>query len=82
MATMQENMKPTILIVDDNEEILEYLSRYLNAHYTIITARDGKEAITKMADDRIRLVVSDVMMPEMDGFELCKYIELISKVVS
>jgi two-component system, cell cycle response regulator len=72
---MQENIKPAILIVDDNEDILEYLSRFLGAHYTIITAHDGKEALTKIADDRIQLVVSDVMMPEMDGFELCKYIK-------
>jgi DNA-binding response OmpR family regulator len=72
---MQESIKPTILIVDDNEEILEYLSRFLGTHYTILTAFDGKEALGKIAENSIQLVVSDVMMPEMDGFELCKYIK-------
>jgi len=72
---MQESVRPTILIVDDNEDILEYLSRFLGAYYTIITAYDGKEALSKLVDDRIKLVVSDIMMPEMDGFELCKFIK-------
>jgi DNA-binding response OmpR family regulator len=72
---MHENIKPAILIVDDNEDILEYLTRFLSTHYTIITAHDGKEALSKISDDRIQLVVSDVMMPEMDGFELCKFIK-------
>ena len=64
--------KPLILLVDDNEEILHYLESEMQDQYTVMTARDGKEAkqiATTWVPD---LVVSDVVMPETDGFEFCK----------
>lgn len=64
-----------ILLVDDNEEILEFLERILNIKYAILKAVDGKEAIAVLEKEAIQLVISDVMMPEMDGFELCKIIK-------
>ena len=66
---------PMILLVDDNEEILEFLERILNTKYAILKAADGKEAIAMLEKEAVQLVVSDVMMPEMDGFELCKIIK-------
>lgn len=68
-------MKPAILLVDDNEEILEYISRFLNEKYTVCIAHDGKEALDKLRVETIHLVISDVMMPVIDGFELCKLIK-------
>lgn len=68
-------MLPMILLVDDNEEILEFLERILSSKYTILKALDGKEAITILEKEAVQLVISDVMMPEMDGFELCKIIK-------
>jgi two-component system cell cycle response regulator len=68
-------MLPTILLVDDEEEILEFVERMLQTKYTIFKAENGKEAITILRSEAIQLVVSDVMMPEMDGFELCKLIK-------
>ncbi|MEO6230731.1 MAG: response regulator [Ferruginibacter sp.] len=68
-------MKPTILIVDDNEEILEFLEGELNEKYFIAKAPDGKEALSVLKEEVIQLVISDVMMPVMDGFELCKTIK-------
>lgn len=68
-------MKSVILLVDDNEEILEYLTRFLEEKYSVLTARDGEEALAMLANEIIHLVISDVMMPVMDGFELCKIIK-------
>ncbi len=68
-------MKPTILLVDDNEEILEFLENELNEKYIIAKALDGKEALVILKQEVIHLVISDVMMPVIDGFELCKSIK-------
>jgi DNA-binding response OmpR family regulator len=68
-------MLPIILIVDDNEEILEFLERILNTKYSILKAADGQEAIKVLETEAVQLVISDVMMPVMDGFELCRVIK-------
>lgn len=68
-------MKPPILIADDNEEILEFLTDDLNTKYTIFTANNGKEALDILHAETIQLVITDIMMPIMDGFELCKAIK-------
>ncbi len=68
-------MLPLILLVDDNEEILEFLERILNTKYTILTATGGADAIKILTVEAVQLIISDVMMPVMDGFELCKMIK-------
>ena len=68
-------MLPTILLVDDEEEILEFLERILKFKYTIFKAETGQNALKILSAESVQLVVSDVMMPEMDGFELCKIIK-------
>ena len=68
-------MLPTILLVDDEEEILEFLERILKFKYTIFKAETGQNALKILSAESVQLVVSDVMMPEMDGFELCKMIK-------
>ncbi|MEO6720962.1 MAG: response regulator [Ferruginibacter sp.] len=68
-------MKPLVLLIDDNEEILEFIDSELNEKYAVIKARDGNEALTILKQEVIHLVVSDIMMPGMDGFELCKKIK-------
>lgn len=70
-----ERTKPVILLVDDNEDILAYLSHLLGEQFFIETATNGVEALEKFNQQSIQLVISDVMMPEMDGFELCKRIK-------
>ena len=69
------DMLPIILLVDDNEEILEFLERILNCKYAILKAENGEDAIKILQTDAVQLVISDVMMPVMDGFELCKTIK-------
>ena len=68
-------MLPLILLVDDNEEILDFLERVLKSKYAILKAADGKEALAVLETEAVQLIVSDVMMPVMDGFELCKIIK-------
>ena len=68
-------MKPLILLADDNEEILEFLEHELNEKYTILKALDGQEALELLKENAVQLLISDVVMPVMDGFELCKLIK-------
>lgn len=68
-------MNPTILLVDDNEEILEFIADDLNEKYDILTALNGQEALNHIQHEAVHLVISDVMMPVMNGFELCKQIK-------
>jgi signal transduction histidine kinase/DNA-binding response OmpR family regulator len=59
-----------ILLVDDNADMRSYLRRLLSAHWNVITAADGMEALEILKTSRPDLVVSDVMMPRLDGFGL------------
>ena len=67
--------RPAILLVDDHEEILEFLRNDLGDRYQIFTARNGSEALNVLAAETVQLVISDIMMPVMDGFELCRLIK-------
>jgi len=67
--------KPYILLVDDNEEILDFISEELSEKYTILKAFNGKEAMDILQEEAVQLVVSDIMMEVMDGFELCRRIK-------
>ena len=64
--------KSVMLIVDDNEEMLNFLSSSFSAQYSILTAEDGVEALKKLKVHEVTLIVSDWMMPRMDGVEFCK----------
>lgn len=68
-------MKPPILLVDDNDEILAFLSDDLSDKYEVLTALNGKEALQLLLETPVQLVISDIMMPVMDGFELCRQIK-------
>lgn len=63
----------TILVVDDTPSELELISRYLRDNgYTVIAAKDGKEALNRAKQSKPDVVVTDVVMPNMSGFELCR----------
>ncbi len=68
-------MKPVLLLVDDNEEILEFLEHELTEKYTVIKSLNGQEALQVLTENAVQLVICDIMMPVMDGFELCKIIK-------
>lgn len=62
----------TLLIVEDNEELRAFLRRHLSGPYRVLEARDGREGLETARARLPDLVISDVMMPEMDGYELCR----------
>ena len=68
-------MQPSILLVDDEEDILDFLERILSVQYKISRAENGFEALKILNSHSIQLIISDVMMPDMDGFELCKMVK-------
>jgi DNA-binding response OmpR family regulator len=74
---MQPGVKPRILVVDDEPEAVELVEFNLKqAGYAVITAADGAEALKKARAQLPDLIVLDVMLPEMDGFEACKVLRL------
>jgi len=72
---MEQNMSKTVLIVDDEEYIvtsLEYVMK--SAGYEVVVAYDGEQAIEKVKETAPDLLLLDVMMPKLDGFEVCEKI--------
>ena len=67
--------KPVVLVADDNPDMLSFIVRQLESNYVVVTANDGVEALKVLDNQEVSLVVSDVVMPRMDGFELCKLIK-------
>ena len=64
-----------LLIVEDNDELRNYLTHTLSDNYTIQTCSNGKEALTIVKEYMPELIISDIMMPEMRGDELCAAIK-------
>ena len=67
--------KTTILIVEDNHDFCMFLERCLNDQYHVLTAANGKDALEVLAVSHVNIVISDIMMPEMNGLELCNRIK-------
>lgn len=63
--------KYTLLLVEDNKEIRRYMKEYFIGFYRVLEAGNGAEAFEKVTEDMPDLVVSDIMMPKMDGLEFC-----------
>ena len=65
----------SLLLVEDNEELLALMVKLLQPYYRVFTAIDGAKAQEVLKHEDISLIVSDVMMPIMDGIELCRYVK-------
>lgn len=65
----------TVLLVEDNEELIDVISRILSDHFHIIKSQNGEQAWEELTHQKIDIVVSDVMMDGINGFELCKKIK-------
>lgn len=76
-----DNLQPvstqqaTLLFVEDNVDVLHYLDSQFNQQYNILKAQNGKEALSLLELHKVHLIVSDIMMPQMDGLELCQRIK-------
>ena len=62
---------PMVLLVEDNPDVVQYLIACLENHYNLIIAKDGQEGIEKAIEHIPDAIISDVMMPKKDGFEVC-----------
>lgn len=73
-----DNKQNTVLVIDDNEEIRNYLKDILSENYRILEAENGNDGFKKASTEIPDLIISDVMMPEKDGITMCK--ELKSQI--
>jgi len=64
--------QPLVLVVDDDEDLLSLLSLHLSSRCRLQVARDGDEALIHIAQERPDLILLDVMMPRVSGWELCR----------
>jgi signal transduction histidine kinase/DNA-binding response OmpR family regulator len=67
--------QPIALVVDDNEDMMAYITMCLQDQYQLDLAHNGKEALEKALEHIPDVIISDVMMPEMDGFALCRQLK-------
>ena len=70
-----EEKRFRILVVEDNIQLLEYISQILGNEYDVVTATNGLEGLEKVNENAPDLIVSDIMMPKMDGIQLCAAIK-------
>ncbi|HKI45839.1 MAG TPA: ATP-binding protein [Balneolales bacterium] len=71
---------PTILVVDDNRDVLMYLQGYLSRKYHVITLDKSSETLGILREQDVALLITDVMMPDPDGFELCHSVKQDEKL--
>lgn len=71
-SPLQQENDTNILVVEDNEELLQLMKNILSKQYNIIISRNGHEALELVESHKIDIIISDVMMPKMDGLELCR----------
>ena len=74
-SEQDEDAKPYILLVEDEEDMRLYIRRELEPDYIITEAVNGREALNSLLQKTPDLIITDVMMPEMDGMELCRIIK-------
>jgi len=70
-VTTHHDQAAVVLLVEDNAEVRAYIAGYLKQYYHVIEAKNGQEGVTKARQHIPDLIVSDVMMPQIDGYELC-----------
>ena len=73
-TTAAETALPSLLIVEDNDDMVTFLSSHFQQHYNVLTAGDGIEAMAVVDKNEVSIIVSDWMMPRMDGAEFCRRI--------
>lgn len=70
-----EEEKQSLLLVEDDEEMLSFISRQLMSNYLVYTAKDGNEGITVLENQEVDIIITDLMMPGMDGITFCKAVK-------
>lgn len=70
-----QNGKPLILISEDNPDLLSFLGSQLQCDYQVILTGNGEEALQALEQELPQLIIADIMMPKMDGYELCRRVK-------
>ncbi|WP_418698984.1 two-component regulator propeller domain-containing protein [Bacteroides sp.] len=65
----------TLLVVEDSPEMQSFVVKQLSSEYQVLTALNGVEALNVLKEHTVNLVITDIMMPEMDGLELCEHLK-------
>lgn len=66
---------PTLLVIEDNRDVVTYIESLLENDYSILIARNGQEGIEKAIETIPDIIISDVMMPEKNGYEVCQFLK-------
>lgn len=74
-TNFQNSELPSILIVEDNEDLNQFLVKYFKNDYAVMSTVNGAEAVKVLEHFSPDLIVSDIVMPEMDGLELCQFVK-------
>jgi signal transduction histidine kinase len=74
-AIFPAGRRPRVLLVEDNREVRDFIRTLLEPQFEVAVASDGEQGLARVRSDRPDLVVSDVMMPEVSGIELCREIK-------
>ncbi|MFQ5569998.1 MAG: ATP-binding protein [Rhodothermales bacterium] len=74
-AAASDGKKSTILVVEDNADVRAYLRSHLDADYHVVEAEDGEAGLERARETRPDLILADVMMPRMDGYEMCRLLK-------
>ena len=70
-----EEEVPSLLIIDDNTDVRKYIAEILSGFYNIVEASNGEEGLRKSFEEIPDLIISDIMMPKIDGIELCRQLK-------
>lgn len=70
-----ESSRPVVLVVEDQDDMRQFIAEELSQAYHVLEAENGKVALTILENNAVSLIISDVMMPVMDGFELCNQVK-------
>ncbi|MCM1405183.1 MAG: response regulator, partial [[Clostridium] fimetarium] len=73
--TDADKERETVLVVDDNPDILKYICESLAETYNVVPAADGAKAIQILSGQKVDLIITDIMMPDIDGVQLCRTVK-------
>lgn len=71
---LQESVKPCVLVIEDNKDVASYIGMQLSEHYRVCYAENGASGLEKANEQMPDLILTDLMMPEVDGYEVCRKI--------
>lgn len=78
-GTSPDQQKPIVLLIEDNADVRQYIKEILMEHYTVIQAADGEAGVEIAGEQIPDLILSDVMMPKMNGYQVCKILKNAEK---